>query len=87
MKIKLGIALYIVYNMAYTHNIYPKMSQLSEIQSLPREEARRYLWEILLNAGYCYNSCEITFKNPKDHGMLMQLQEEGYIELHNLPKL
>lgn len=42
---------------------------------------------MLLNAGYENNGFYTTFSSPKDYGLLMELQEEGYIELLKLPKL
>ena len=74
-------------NIGNTPDIGNMNRKLSIIQTLPREEARRYLWDIMLNAGYSERSAEITFTSPKDYGILMELQEEGYIELFDLPKL
>jgi hypothetical protein len=64
------------------------MSQtLSIYQSMPQPEAKRYFRDILCNAGYQDHDIYMTFLGHKDYGLLMELQEEGYIELFDLPKL
>ena len=60
---------------------------LSVYQSVSRSEAKRYLRDMLCNAGYQDHDIYMTFSGHKDYGLLMELQEEGYIELFDLPKL
>ena len=54
---------------------------------MPQPEAKRYFRDILCNAWYQDHDIYMTFLGHKDYGLLMELQEEGYIELLNLPKL
>ena len=54
---------------------------------MPRPAARRYFRDMLLDAGYQDDYICMTFSGHKDYGLLMELQEGGYIELFDLPKL